>query len=165
MKIVGLCGSLRRSSANLKLLELAAALAPEVEVWLGIGGLPHFNADLEEPAPDAVREFRARLAAADAVLISTPEYAHSIPGVLKNAIDWVVSSGELNTKTVGVIAGGEGAAQAIRQVLGAVDARVPDGAFAVVRPGKQPINDEHRAQVAAVMKALRAGAACSPAQP
>lgn len=156
MKLLGLCGSLRRASSNLRLLELAAEAEPALALWIKLGDLPHFNPDDAEPPPDAVREFREQVATADAVLISTPEYAYSLPGVLKNAIDWLVGSGELYQKCVGVLAGGVGCAQAMQQVLGAVDARVPEGGVVVVRPGQQPIGEGHREQVVQWVRAVAA---------
>src|SRR3954449_13002904 len=107
MKVLAISGSLRAGSSNTSLLKAMAALAPEtvhVELWCGLGDLPHFNPDLDgDDAPPAVADFRSRLIAADGVLISSPEYAHGVPGVLKNALDWVVGSGELVGKPVALI--------------------------------------------------------------
>jgi NAD(P)H-dependent FMN reductase len=89
------------------MVRAAAALAPEgveVAVYEGMGDLPHFNPDLDvEPAPASVAELRRALKAADAVLVSSPEYAHGVPGTLKNALDWVVGSGELVWKPVALV--------------------------------------------------------------
>jgi NAD(P)H-dependent FMN reductase len=107
MRILAISGSLRAASSNSVLIRAAAHLAPagaEVEVYDGLADLPHFNPDLDvEPAPQAVAAFRARLAASDAILICSPEYAHGVPGSLKNALDWIVSSGELVDKPAGLI--------------------------------------------------------------
>jgi NAD(P)H-dependent FMN reductase len=107
MKILCLSGSLREQSSNTLLLRAAVHLAPpdvRLELDPGLGVLPHFNPDLDtETPPESVREFRARLAQADGVLISCPEYAHGVPGAFKNALDWVVSSGELVDKPVALI--------------------------------------------------------------
>jgi chromate reductase, NAD(P)H dehydrogenase (quinone) len=108
IRILAISGSLRAGSSNTMLLRAAAELVPEgVEVILfgGIGDLPHFNPDREEIDADlpAVREYRAQLNASDALLISSPEYAHGVPGVLKNALDWIVGSGELVGKAVALI--------------------------------------------------------------
>ena len=95
LSILAISGSLRTRSSNTILLEAAARLAaPGLEIGLfnGIGAMPHFNPDLDGPdPPPAVAAFRARLAVADGLLISSPEYAHGVPGVLKNALDWLVS--------------------------------------------------------------------------
>ena len=92
MLVLGLSGSLRRDSHNRKLLRAAAGELPpgaRLAVWDGLAGLPAYDQDLDvAPVPPEVRRLRDALAAADAVLISTPEYNHSIPGALKNALDW-----------------------------------------------------------------------------
>src|SRR6201991_5065745 len=91
MRILGISGSLRRGSHNRKLLRAAAALLPpgaELVEWDGLAGLPAFDEDLELTPPEAVREFFAAIEGADALLIATPEYNASLPGALKNAIDW-----------------------------------------------------------------------------
>jgi len=88
-KILGFAGSLRRGSYNRKALDIAARLVPqnaEMEIF-DLEGIPAFNQDLEQNPPPKVKEFKAKIRAADAILIVTPEYNYSIPGVLKNAID------------------------------------------------------------------------------
>ncbi|MEN3026402.1 MAG: NAD(P)H-dependent oxidoreductase [Chlorobiota bacterium] len=91
IRVVGIVGSLRRESYNRKLLRTAQRVAPadmEIEEVL-LAGVPLYNQDEEEPAPSAVQTLKERIRAADAVIIATPEYNHSIPGVLKNALDWM----------------------------------------------------------------------------
>ena len=91
MRILGISGSLRRGSHNRKLIRAASGLLPpEVELveWDGLAGLPAFDEDLENTPPEAVRAFFAVIEGADALLIATPEYNASLPGALKNAIDW-----------------------------------------------------------------------------
>jgi chromate reductase, NAD(P)H dehydrogenase (quinone) len=104
MQILGISGSLRAASTNTTLLNAAASLAPEnIEfvVYCGMGDLPHFNPDLDrEPMPVPVSEFRSQLRKSGGVIISSPEYAHGVPGVLKNALDWLVASGELYKRPV-----------------------------------------------------------------
>src|SRR5438128_346539 len=102
LRVLAISGSLRRASSNRALVNAAALLAPagvEVAVWQQLEHLPAFNPDLdtEQPLP-AVTDFRTALQKCDAVLISSPEYAHGVPGVLKNALDWVVGSGEFLDK-------------------------------------------------------------------
>jgi len=107
--LLTVAGSLRAGSSNAALLAAVAQLAPSdliVSAYSALDSLPAFNPDLEEAAsatPSAVMHWRAALATADMVLVSSPEYAHGIPGALKNALDWVVGSGELVGKPVGVI--------------------------------------------------------------
>jgi chromate reductase, NAD(P)H dehydrogenase (quinone) len=108
VRIVAVSGSLQARSANLALLEAARALAPsgvQVVIYDGLRDLPHFNPDLEAQAPLPVVElWRRELTASDAVLIASPEYGFSLPGALKNAIDWVIGTGELERKVVAVTA-------------------------------------------------------------
>jgi chromate reductase len=90
VNILGFAGSLRKGSYNKALLREAAKLVPtgaKLEIF-DLEGIPPFSQDLEQSVPDKVKEFKAKIRAADAILIATPEYNYSIPGVLKNAIDW-----------------------------------------------------------------------------
>lgn len=91
LKILGIAGSLRKGSYNKAVLEAAVGLAPEhaeVEVYERLGEIPLFNQDDESNLPEVVKEFKDKICDADAILFATPEYNYSIPGVLKNAIDW-----------------------------------------------------------------------------
>jgi chromate reductase, NAD(P)H dehydrogenase (quinone) len=91
MRILGISGSLRRGSHNTKLLRAAGETLPpgaELVEWDGLGGLPIFCEDLEDAPPAAVQAFLDEVEAADALLIATPEYNASLPGGLKNALDW-----------------------------------------------------------------------------
>jgi chromate reductase, NAD(P)H dehydrogenase (quinone) len=90
-KILAFSGALRKASTNTALLRAAKQVAPEgveIEIYEGIGALPFFDQDLEGEVPASVVELREKIAAADGVLIASPEYNYSIPGVLKNALDW-----------------------------------------------------------------------------
>jgi chromate reductase len=90
VKILGFVGSLRKGSYNKALMRAAVELAPEdakIEVF-DLEGIPPFNQDLENQPPQKVKEFKAKIRNADALLIASPEYNYSITGVLKNAIDW-----------------------------------------------------------------------------
>jgi len=144
MKVLGISGSLRRDSYNTKLLRAAEELLPagvEYERWDGLKDIPPFDEDDDfEPAPAAVTELRNAIGEADAVLIATPEYNSSIPGVLKNALDWVsrpIVTNTLRNKPVAVVGASTGAfgavwAQAeLRKVLAAIGARVVDAEVAV----------------------------------
>ena len=99
MRILGIAGSLRRGSHNRKLLRAAGAALPPGAVfveWDGLGGLPIFDEDLELTPPPAAHEFLAAIEEADAVIIATPEYNASLPGGLKNALDWASRPHESN---------------------------------------------------------------------
>lgn len=104
IRLLAISGSLRAVSTNTALLKAAMLLAPPgmtVELWDGLGGLPHFNPDLDaDPLPAAVSAWRKRIAEADGLLISSPEYARGVPGSLKNALDWLVSGPEHPGKPV-----------------------------------------------------------------
>lgn len=103
--IIAISGSLKSTSANTAILKAIAKLAPKnvvVEIFEGIDLFPHFNPEMIEDIPEIIR-FRNKIKEADAVLFSTPEYAFGVPGVLKNALDWLVSSGELNNKPISAI--------------------------------------------------------------
>lgn len=137
MKVLAICGSLQADSANLRLLRAAATKVPEgvtFEIYDGLATLPFFSPDIiAGEAPASVQRFRAALSGCDAVLIASPEYGHSLPGVLKNALDWVINSGELYRKVVAVTASapgpgrGERGLAALCAVLRAVDARIIGG--------------------------------------
>jgi chromate reductase len=92
IRILGISGSLRRGSHNTELLRAAARSLPpgvELQIYDGLAELPHYNEDLDiEPVPEAAARLRRSVARADGLLIATPEYNGSVPGVLKNAIDW-----------------------------------------------------------------------------
>ena len=91
LKILGFVGSLRKGSFNKALMRLAQEVVPagaRLDVF-DLEGIPAFNQDLEARPPDKIREFKEKIRGADAILIATPEYNYSVPGVLKNAIDWV----------------------------------------------------------------------------
>jgi chromate reductase len=90
LQILGFAGSLRQGSYNRALLKTAAELMPEGARLntFDLAGIPPFNQNQEQSPPEIVREFKAKIKSADAILIVTPEYNYSVPGVLKNAIDW-----------------------------------------------------------------------------
>lgn len=104
--IMAISGSLRLESKNSIILrELKKYFQAKInlEIYEGLASLPHFNPDIEFQDIQSVSEYKNQLKEADAILISTPEYAHGIPGSLKNALDWIVGSGELMDKKVGII--------------------------------------------------------------
>jgi len=109
LRILAISGSLRAHSTNTELLRAAAlVVGPQwtFDHYDGLGALPHFNPDLDaegtEP-PQPVRDLRARVAAADALLICSPEYAHGVAGSMKNALDWLVSDAEMVGKPAGLL--------------------------------------------------------------
>ena len=107
MKILAISGSLRAGSSNTALLTAMSKVAMDnvaITLYDGLANIPPFNPDLDEVGtPRPVVKFREQLRASDGVLISSPEYAHGVPGSLKNALDWLVGSGELVGKPVALI--------------------------------------------------------------
>ncbi|XHS76627.1 NADPH-dependent FMN reductase [Burkholderiaceae bacterium UC74_6] len=106
MHVLALSGSLRQASINSAFCRAAARLATaplRVQVYAGLGALPLFNPDLEAQPPAAVQDLRAAVARADALLIASPEYAHGVSGVMKNALDWLVSDEGVVGKPVALV--------------------------------------------------------------
>ena len=131
VRILAIAGSLRQASSNGALVNVAAALplaSAELVVYGGLAAMPPFNPDNDgDAAPEAVRRFRQHLFACDAVLIASPEYAHGVPGALKNALDWVIESGELVDKPVALISASARARYAwaaLVEILTTMSARV-----------------------------------------
>jgi chromate reductase len=153
MRILAISGSLRRDSHNTALLRAAAELLPpevEVAVYERLGELPPFNEELVADRPAAAQHLWDEVAASDGVLISTPEYNSSIPGVLKNALDWLsqpLIQSPLRNKPAVVIGASTGMFGAVwsqaetRKVLGAIGARVVDRELPVPTAHEQ--FDEH----------------------
>jgi chromate reductase len=144
MRVLAISGSLRTGSYNTALLRAAAEEAPEgveLELWDGLKEIPPYDADDDVvPGPAVVEELRDAVRSADAVLIATPEYNSSIPGALKNALDWAsrpIATNAFRNKPVAVIGSSAGAfgavwAQAeLRKVLGAMGSRVTEVELAV----------------------------------
>jgi chromate reductase len=144
-RVLGISGSLRRGSYNAALLrhagELFEAEGANFEIYAGLRDIPPYDQDDDvEDAPEAVARLRAAVAEADAVFLSTPEYNSSIPGALKNALDWVsrpFATNAMRNKPVAVVGASAGIfgavwAQAeVRKVLGAMGARITDGEVVV----------------------------------
>jgi len=139
VRILGISGSLRAGSYNRMLLETAADLlvdGAELTIFPGLKAVPPYDVDDDiEPAPAAVQRLRRAIAAADAVLFATPEYNSSLPGQLKNALDWAsrpIATNVLRNKPVAVVGastsmfGAVWAQAELRKVLGATGARVLD---------------------------------------
>jgi chromate reductase, NAD(P)H dehydrogenase (quinone) len=144
MRVLAISGSLRAGSHNTSLLRAAQALAPagiDVELWDGLRAVPPYDADEDvEPAPAGVEALRDAIAEADALLIATPEYNSSIPGALKNALDWAsrpFATNVLRGKPAAVIGSSTGhfgavwAQAELRKVLGTIGARVVDAELVV----------------------------------
>ena len=153
LRLLLLSGSLRRGSSNGTVLRRAARVADDLfaaDFYDGLGDLPAFNPDLEELGeadagfPAAARELRERVAAADALLVSTPEYAHGLPGSLKNALDWLVGSSAFPGLPLGLINVSPRSVHAPAQFLEVVrtmSALVVDGACVTVDRQLTPLGE------------------------
>lgn len=146
MKILAISGSLRAASTNTALLRAAQRLAPAglvITLYDGLGQLPVFNPDDDvDPALPAVGDFRRRLRESDGLLVACPEYAHGVPGGIKNALDWVVASGELVNKPTALLHASprsEISRGALAEILVTMSARlVPEAAATVPLLGRTP---------------------------
>jgi chromate reductase, NAD(P)H dehydrogenase (quinone) len=130
-KILAISGSLRAGSSNHHILRFLGSLSPvgvAFTLYNGVAQLPHFDTDLDtDPPPAPVAELRKLIADADGIVICTPEYAYGVPGSLKNALDWTVSSGSLVDKPLMLVSastGGENAHAALLLILHALSANV-----------------------------------------
>jgi NAD(P)H-dependent FMN reductase len=150
MKILAISGSLRASSTNSMLVRAIVNLAPanlELTIYDELGELPHFSPDIDgDNTPASVSRWRGLLQSADGVLICTPEYAYGMPGSLKNALDWTVSSGEFLEKPVAVLSaspngtGGGRAHASLLLTLTALSAKIVEGSKLVIPLVQKKLN-------------------------
>lgn len=183
LRILGISGSLRRGSHNTSLLRAAAKLLPSgvaLEIYEGLGDLPPYDPDRDtQPAEPAVAGLRQAIADADGVLISTPEYNGSIPGLLKNALDWAsrpFPDNVLRGKPVAVMGASTGLFGAVwaqaetRKVLGIIGADVTDHELPVGQAetafgdGGELVEPEQRAALRHLVHVLASRAGAQEAQ-
>ena len=180
MRILAVSGSLRESSFNTSLLRAALEAAPdgiELALWEGLAELPLYDEDLEADAPESVHRLRQAWAAADAILFATPEYNGSVPGGLKNAIDWASRprlEGVLRNKPVAVVGASTGqfgalwAQQDLKRILGIAGARVIGTEIPVARAHERfdsegrLLDDEVFAQLRLHLTTLASEAVAAP---
>jgi chromate reductase len=156
MRVLAISGSLRSGSYNTALLRALREEAPsdvEIELWLGLKEIPPYDSDDDVvPGPETVEAFRELVREVDAVFFATPEYNSSVPGALKNALDWgsrPIATNAFRNKPVAVISssagafGGVWAAADLRKVLGAMGARVTDAELAVGHSHEKFDDDGH----------------------
>jgi len=138
IEVLAISGSLRAASLNSALLRAIARLAPDgvrVDLYTGIDALPLFNPDIEATNPPPVADLRRRLMDADGVFIASPEYAHGVTGVIKNALDWMVGNEAFVNKPVALFNASPRATHAqaaLRETLTAMSARLIDEASITV---------------------------------
>ena len=160
--ILAISGSLRAESTNLKIIENVARLAAKklnFTVYRGLSALPQFNPDLDtaEP-PETVKDLRRLIEESDGVLICTPEYVFGVPGALKNAIDWTVSSGEFSGKPTALITaslGGEKSHESLLLTLKTVEAIIGENADLLIQYARTKVNAEGAVSDAETVEALK----------
>lgn len=148
-KIFAICGSTRQNSINLELLKIIAGLEKErieMQIFTQIDYLPHYNPDIDNPenVPTFVVNFRSKLREADGILICTPEYAMGVPGTLKNALDWTVSSMEFSQKPTALITAstsGEKGHQFLLETLKVIEAKIDEKTSLLISTPKTKIKD------------------------
>jgi NAD(P)H-dependent FMN reductase len=182
VKVLAISGSLRAGSLNSMLLRAVKRLAPSdisVDLYRGLGALPLFNPDIEAlGAPPEVGELRSRIVSSHAILIASPEYAHGVSGVIKNALDWMVGNESFIDKPVGLLNASPRASiaqAALRETLSTMSARVVPAACVTLGILGSGLNEDGLVQnleigtaILGVLRALQCAAAplaeVSPAQ-
>jgi chromate reductase, NAD(P)H dehydrogenase (quinone) len=165
MIVLALCGSLRAASMNLALVRAAMRVAPadtRVEIYPGLADLPLFNPDIEFPPPPAVQALHAAIARCDALLIASPEYAHGVTGVLKNALDWLVSFERFIEKRVAIFNASPRSVHAdaaLREILSTMSARLVEPACLALPLRATGVDEDaivagHAASIRAALTAL-----------
>ena len=165
VKILAVSGSLRTKSTNsalVRAIKECAEAEVDFAIYKGLDTLPHFSPELNTPdVPASVLEWRTQLAWADGVVVCTPEYAFGMPGSLKNALDWVVTSGELWRKPVAALSaspsalGGKKALAALVLTLSALEAQTIDAASLSIAFSRSKVTPEGRVTDAPTRTALR----------
>lgn len=175
--VLTISGSLRTGSSNSALLAAAALVAPPgvtVLPYRALADIPMFDPDVEQaggPLPEEVMHWRRALTAADAVLISSPEYPHGVAGVMKNALDWVVGSGEFYEKPVGLLSASAASSYAhpqLAETLRVMSALLVPEAVVVLdvpRRGALPAEIAEHPVIAPQLRALVAALVAKPLQP
>jgi chromate reductase, NAD(P)H dehydrogenase (quinone) len=148
-KVLAICGSTRTRSANLSIIRYVAALMPdkvEMDIYEGLSDLPHFNPDLDKDiVPPTVQSLRDRISEADGVLICTPEYVFSLPGALKNALEWCVSTILFSEKPVALItasASGVKAHESLQLVLKTIGASLREETQLLIQGAKGKVDGQ-----------------------
>ncbi len=150
MNLLTLCGSLRARSSNKAMLRATGQVAAERGIavchWESLAELPHFNPDHDnESLPPSVARLRSAVSGADCVVLSTPEYAHALPGAFKNALDWLVSDPAIAGKPVAIVyaeRGSRWAVDSLCEVLRTLSARIPEGAVVGLALGSNDTSED-----------------------
>ena len=160
--ILAISGSLRAESTNLKIIRYVQTLSDgrlNFNLYQGLSALPAFNPDLDTDAPPAeVKEFRRLIKQADGVFICMPEYVFGVPGALKNAIDWTVSSGDFSGKPTALITawlGGEKAHESLLLTLQTVEAKIGENSALLISYARSKVNAEGAVSDTPTIEALK----------
>ena len=161
-KILAICGSTRKTSSNLNLIHAIAELAKEkfeIKIFESLSDIPHFNPDLDnETPPDTVKDFRKQLREVDGILICTPEYAMGVPGTLKNAIDWTVSSCEFSHKPTALITAsslGENGHESLLKTLKIIESKITDQTQLLISYVKTKVSKENKVTDSATLAQVK----------
>lgn len=161
-KVFAICGSTRSNSANLQILQFVKQVSEnecDLEIYTGLDKLPHFNPDLDkDAAPSIVEDFRNKIKQADGVLICTPEYVFSLPGALKNAIEWCVSTTIFSGKPVAIItasAHGAKAHESLQLVMKTIYSALRPDTQLLIQGAKGKVNNEGEITDADTVRQLR----------
>lgn len=148
-KIIAICGSTRSHSSNLHIIKKVAALTAahlDMEIIENLAEMPHFNPGLDnEQVPAIVAQFREKINTADGVLICTPEYVFSLPGSLKNILEWTVSTVVFSDKPLAIItasASGEKAHESIQLIMKTLGAKFNDDTTLLIQSPKSKVNND-----------------------
>ena len=146
-KVLAICGSTRSDSSNLRLIKAIQQLSEgvfDVEIYTGLADLPHFNPDIDnESVPEAVTLLRNKIKSADGILICTPEYVFSLPGSLKNAIEWMVSTTIFSNKPAALITAsglGEKAHESLLLIMKTVEAKFTEATTLHLSAARTKVN-------------------------
>lgn len=148
-KVFAICGSTRAQSASRSILQFIMGISAErfkMEIYEDLSLLPHFNPDLDkDPAPPLIEALRNKIKTSDGVLICTPEYVYSLPGALKNVIEWCVSTTVFSEKPVGLItaaASGVKAHESLQLVMKTIYADLRPGTQLLIQGAKGKVNEQ-----------------------
>ena len=161
-KILAISGSLRARSTNLTIIENIAAMfldRIDVTIYEGLARLPHFNPDLEREGAEIaeVEDFRRRIRAAEGVLVCTPEYVFSIPGALKNALEWTVGTNDFDGKPTALITAsslGEKTHKSLFLVLKTINARITESTALLISGARTKVDSTGKLADAAAIEAI-----------
>src|SRR6218665_3852872 len=149
IKILAITGSTRKNSSNFKILKYISNhlnAVFEIEIFEDLATLPHFNPDLDtETPPEEIISFRNKILNADGILICTPEYVFSLPGSLKNALEWCVSASTFSGKPAAIITAsalGEKAHESLQLIMKTIEAKMTDDTQLLISGVRSKVNSE-----------------------